>query len=530
MTCLVMGGMQQHYDYIIIGSGIAGLFAALAAQRHGSVVLLTKGSIQDGNTRFAQGGIAAAVGPEDSPGLHFRDTVAAGAGLCDEEAVRVLAHEGPRRVAELIQMGVAFDQLHGETALAREGAHSRPRVLHAGGDATGMHIELTLADLARSSKVHVMEHALAVQLHVDRATGQATGVEVLEVQGGWRMAFQGKHVILASGGAGQLFRSTTNPEVATGDGVALAFRAGAQVMDMEFYQFHPTALQVFGAPRFLISEAVRGEGGILRNKAGVAFMKGYHPMGELAPRDVVSRAIVAEMERSSADHVLLDVTHLSSSSVVARFPTIHQTCLRHGVDITREPIPVAPAAHYMMGGVKTNVWGETTIPRLYACGEVSCTGVHGANRLASNSLLETIVFSKRIIERTLDGGYGWKPGSPEQPARKEHLVRLDPSRPHPSRVPPLERQALQELMWRDVGILRTEGQLRQAAETLGAWSREVPAAGDRASHELSNMALVGWLAAEAALLRRESRGAHYRLDCPDASPDWAHHLTMVRNG
>ena len=518
--------MQQQYDYIIIGSGIAGLFAALAAQDHGSVLLLTKGSIHDSNTRFAQGGIAAAVGPEDSPDLHFRDTVAAGAGLCDEEAVHVLTHEGPQRVAELVQMGVAFDQLHGETSLAKEGAHSRSRVLHAGGDATGMHIELTLADLALSSKVHVLEHALATQLQVDRATGEATGVEVLEVQGGRQMAFWGRHVILATGGAGQMFRSTTNPAVATGDGVALAFRAGAQIMDMEFYQFHPTALQVFGAPRFLISEAVRGEGGILRNKAGAAFMKDYHPMGELAPRDVVSRAIVAEMERSGADHVLLDATHLPPSLVVARFPTIHQTCLHHGVDITHEPIPVAPAAHYMMGGVRTNVWGETTIPRLYACGEVSCTGIHGANRLASNSLLETIVFSKRIIERTLGGRRWGKAGPSGSRSRKEQLVRLGPSRQPPADVPPLERQALQELMWQDVGIVRTDEQLRGAAKLLSAWSQRMPTPGDRASHELSNMALVGWLTAEAALLRQESRGAHYRSDYLDASPDWAYHLSI----
>jgi L-aspartate oxidase len=412
----VVRKMQQEYDYIIIGSGIAGLFAALAAQERGSVLLLTKGSIHDSNTRYAQGGIAAAVGHDDTPELHLRDTLDAGAGLCDEEAVRVLTYEGPQRVAELIQMGVVFDQLHGETALAREGAHSQARVLHAGGDATGAHIELTLADLAQSSRVHIMEYAVATQIQVDRSTGEATGVEVLEVQGGRQVAFRGRHIILASGGAGQLFRSTTNPEVATGDGVALAFRAGAELMDMEFYQFHPTALQMFGAPRFLISEAVRGEGGILRNQAGTAFMKAYHPLGDLAPRDVVSRAMVAEMERSGSDHVLLDVTHLPSSRVVARFPTIHQTCLHHGVDMTRQAIPVAPAAHYMMGGVKTNIWGETTIPGLYACGEVSCTGVHGANRLASNSLLETIVFSKRIVERTLGiGGQSGGAGAADTP-------------------------------------------------------------------------------------------------------------------
>jgi L-aspartate oxidase len=514
--------VNQQYDYIIIGSGIAGLFAALAAQEHGSVLLLTKGRIDDSNTRYAQGGIAAAVGSGDSPELHLEDTLKAGAGLCDEYAARVLTFEGPQRIAELIGMGVAFDQLHGETALAKEGAHSQARILHAGGDATGAHIELTLADLARSSRVQIMEHVLATRIVVDDRSGEATGVEALDVQSGSQSSYEGSHIILATGGAGQLFQLTSNPQVATGDGVALAFWAGAHLMDMEFYQFHPTVLLVPGVPHFLISEAVRGEGGILRNLEGQAFMKEYHPLADLAPRDVVSRAIVTEMRRAGSDHVLLDVTHLAASRILARFPTIHQTCLQHGVDITRELIPVAPAAHYMMGGVKTNLWGETTIPRLYACGEVSCTGVHGANRLASNSLLETIVFSRRIIERTLGAGSSeYPPGGPEWAVR---MARREPSRMN---GPHLDIRVLQELMWRDVGIVREGQQLRDAADVLGAWSQEAPRAGDRAAHELSAMTLVGWLIAEAAILRRESRGAHYRSDYAEPSPRWAHHLTIV---
>ena len=515
--------MSPEYDYIIVGSGIAGLFAALAAQEHGSVLLVTKGGIHDSNTRYAQGGIAAAVGPGDSPDLHLEDTLKAGAGLCDEEAARILTSEGPQRVAELIAMGVAFDQLHGETALAREGAHSQARVLHAGGDATGAHIELTLADLARSSQVRVLEYTLATKVLMDE--GEATGIEGIQEPGGRRVAFEGRHVILATGGAGQLYRSTTNPDVATGDGVALAFRAGAELMDMEFYQFHPTALRMPNAPSFLISEAVRGEGGILRNSKGEAFMKDYHPMADLAPRDVVSRAIVSEMERTESQHAYLDVTHLAPSRVMARFPTIHQTCLQYGVDITRQLIPVAPAAHYMMGGVKINLWGETTVPRLYACGEVSCNGVHGANRLASNSLLETIVFSKRIIERSLATG-------PSLPAtRQERPMHLTPREEAGQGDPdPLDHRALQELMWQNVGIIRTEEQLHAAARTLSNWSRMTPLPGSSTSHELANLALVGWLTAEAALLRQESRGAHYRSDFPDLSPGQPYHVTLVGAG
>lgn len=521
--------MQQEFDYIIIGSGIAGLFGALAAQQEGNVLLLTKGSIHDSNTRYAQGGIAAAVGPDDSPDLHLHDTLLAGAGLCDEAAARILTYEGPQRVADLMEMGIVFDQLYGETSLGREGAHSQARVLHAGGDATGSHIELTLADLARSSRIHIVEHALATRIDIDQETGTAVGVEVLEVQGGRQMNFRGRNIILATGGVGQLFRSTTNSEVATGDGVALAFRAGAEIMDMEFYQFHPTALNVFGAPRFLISEAVRGEGGVLVNTRGERFMERYHPWGDLAPRDIVSRAIVNEMEQSGADHVLLDVTHLSSPRIIARFPNIHQTCLHHGLDITRERIPVAPAAHYMMGGIKTTVWGETTVPNLYACGEVSCTGVHGANRLASNSLLETIVFSKRIIERTRETN-GLASANPLwDNSRRDQLVPVLYESKGKFKPRSLDRLSLQELMAQHVGIVRSGENLRYVLETLAEWIDLPPEPGDLTSHELSNMVTVGWLTATAALMRHESRGAHYRSDYPETLAEWAHHISLVKS-
>jgi L-aspartate oxidase len=522
--------MQQEFDYIIIGSGIAGLFGALAAQQEGNVLLLTKGNIHDSNTRYAQGGIAAAVGPDDSSSLHLQDTLRAGAGLCDETAARILTYEGPQRVAELMEMGIVFDQLYGATSLGREGAHSQARVLHAGGDATGMHIELTLADLARSSKIHIVEHALATRINIDEDTGAAVGVEVLEVQGGRQMNFKGRNIILATGGVGQLFRSTTNSEVATGDGVALAFRAGAEIMDMEFYQFHPTVLNVFGAPRFLISEAVRGEGGVLINAHGERFMGRYHPWGDLAPRDIVSRAIVNEMENTGVDYVSLDLTHLSSPRIIARFPNIHQTCLHHGLDITREPIPVAPAAHYMMGGIKTTVWGETTVPNLYACGEVSCTGVHGANRLASNSLLETIVFSKRIIERTRKTNGLVSVNPIWDKSRRDQLVSVLYRSKGKSNSQSLDRLSLQDLMWHNMGIMRSEEDLQHVLEILTSWIDFPPKPGDLTSHELSNMVTVGWLAATAALMRQESRGAHYRSDYPDTLGEWAHHIALVKSG
>ena len=510
--------MATRFDYVIVGSGIAGLFAALHAREHGSVLVLTKGGIHDTNTLFAQGGIAAAVGEGDSPALHTGDTLKAGAGLADAEAVDVLTGEGPQRVADLMRMGVAFDEAEGQTALGMEGAHSRPRVLHAGGDATGAHMETTLAQLAQSSDVEVLEYALVTSIRIE--DGRAVGVEVLDARNRLTVGFEAGSVILATGGAGQLYRSTTNPEVATGDGAALAFRAGAELAGMEFYQFHPTALFIPGAPHFLISEAVRGEGGVLRNGAGEAFMARYHADADLAPRDVVSRAIVSEMARTGGS-IALDSSHIPAERLTTRFPTIHQTCLEYGVNITREPVPVTPAAHYMMGGVRTNLWGETTVPGLYACGEVSFTGVHGANRLASNSLLETVVFARRVVERTLGAAPDEAPPAPTPDA-----IRLTPA--SSVEAPAIDREALQRLMWESVGIVRDGDGLAHAARVLGAWAAQPAYPGDRASQELANMALVGWLMAEAAQRRTESRGAHYRTDHPDASDAWLRHIVLAQ--
>ncbi len=514
----------QSYDYVIVGSGIAGLYTALLAREHGNVLVVTKGGIEDCNTRYAQGGIAAAVGPDDSPELHMEDTLVAGADLCDAEAVRILTSDAPRAIADLVRLGVAFDTAHGEVALGREGAHSAARVLHAGGDATGARIELTLASLARMSRIRVLEQVLALEVLIGAEDGSTAGLRVLDRRSGHEGVYLGRHIVLATGGGGRLFRHTTNPEVATGDGVALAFRAGAVVRDMEFYQFHPTALHVPDAPPFLISEAVRGEGGMLRNAAGTPFMEAYHPQGDLAPRDVVSRAILSEMAKTGSNHVLLDATHLPASRTTARFPNISSTCLQYGLDITREAIPIAPAAHYMMGGIKTNTWAETNVPGLYACGEVTSTGVHGANRLASNSLLETVVFGRRLVERTLGAGNG-----AQESALPELPVTLEPpaaggDAPSPS------LEALQDLLWRRVGMVRDEGGLREAARTLDAWTLTLDQPQDEASHQLASMVLLGRLMAQAALLRLESRGAHYRTDYPEPSEGWRKHIAFTPAG
>lgn len=540
---LTLGENLRHFDYIVLGSGIAGLYGALMAREHGSVLVLTKGSVDDANTKYAQGGIAAAVGPDDDPQLHYIDTLDAGAGLVDESAAHILTYEAADRIADLVRFGVPFDSVDGEVALGREGAHSRNRILHAGGDSTGAHIELTLSEVARHSNVTILEHSLAVEILVEE--GAAVGVSALDAYNGTREDFACDHLLLATGGCGQLYRVSTNPPVATADGVALAYRAGAEVMDMEFIQFHPTALRLPGVPVFLISEAVRGEGALLLNAEGNRFMTEYDARAELAPRDVVARAIVSEMARTKSDKVYLDVTHLPPERTAARFPQIMRYCAQHGLDITHDRIPVSPAAHYMMGGVRTNGWGETNIRNLYAAGEVACTGVHGANRLASNSLLETVVFAKRFVSRSLEAVRG-----PTKPV--EDAVRLPESsdierkagvyRPSadamprigaPARALPFAEQALslanlQSLMWEKAGILRDGAGLAEAALTLAMWERSAPRPEDRPSHELSNLLLTGRLVTEAALIRRESRGAHYRTDFPQTSDAWLRH-TVFRN-
>jgi L-aspartate oxidase len=508
------------YDYVIVGSGIAGLYTALLAQEKGSVLILTKGSIDDCNTKHAQGGIAAAIGKGDSPELHFQDTMAAGAGLSDPESVRLLAEEAADRIADLINLGVPFDTIDGEVALTKEAAHKVPRILHAGGDATGEHIELTLSQRVRLSGIKVLEHCLATEIMVKKGT--VKGVKALDCRTGSIEEFGCHSLILATGGAGRLFKYTTNSEVATGDGVALAFQAGAEIVDMEFFQFHPTALRLPGVTPFLISEAVRGEGGILRNVEGYHFMPDYTPEGELAPRDMVARSILFEMKKTHSDRVFLDLTHLPPYLITTRFPHIYRFCLEHGLDIIKGLIPVAPAAHYMMGGVKTNTWGETNIGGLFAVGEVACTGVHGANRLASNSLLEVLVFSKRIVQRRTGEGT-----AVDVIGRSEQNYYSLPQREVSAAIP-LSLTALQALMWEKVGIVRSGETLEEAASTIAAWEKNLKKASDRSSYELNNLVLTARLMTEAALIREESRGAHFRTDYPQPSPHWLKHIVFTR--
>lgn len=506
--------LRRDYHVIVIGSGISGLFVALEARHLGPVLVLTKGSIDDCNTRWAQGGIAAAVGPLDSTEQHLADTIVAGDGLVDEAAARVLCEEAPARIRDLVEYGVAFDSLGGEVALGREAAHSRHRILHAGGDRTGAEIEDALTAAVSDPQITILDHTLATRLLVEG--GRVHGVEAIALHDGSVEMYESQHVVLATGGAGQMYSHTTNPEVATGDGIALAFAAGAEVADLEFYQFHPTALRLDGAPPFLISEAVRGEGAILRNRAGEAFMERYHELKDLAPRDVVARATVAEMRREAADSVFLDCTGLRSVDLAARFPGIYAFCIGVGIDMRRHPIPVAPAAHYLMGGVRTDVSGRTTVPGLFACGEVACTGVHGANRLASNSLMETVVFGKRVVEHIAAGRGGAAPASAQR-------TRMSP---RPASAP--SHAAVQELLWRAAGIERDADGLRKGVAELAAWELASEPA-TRPAFELRQMAVLASLMLAAAQRRTESRGAHFRSDFPARDDvNWKRQQVWVR--
>ncbi|OAT80697.1 L-aspartate oxidase [Desulfotomaculum copahuensis] len=511
---------REKWDFVILGSGIAGLYTACTASWAGRrSVVLTKHTLVDSNTDKAQGGIAAALGDSDSPGLHLKDTLGAGAGLCDREAVDILVNEGPQRVRELIAMGARFDRQDGELALTREGAHSRRRILHAAGDATGAEIQRVLNEqVSLDPLIEVRENHFVVDLLVRENT--CYGVLALDCREDRLKVFYGRAVVLATGGLGQLYDHSTNPEVATGDGIALAYRAGAEVMDMEFLQFHPTVLSLPGAPRFLISEAVRGEGAFLRNRYGERFMPRYHELAELAPRDVVVRAILKEMANTAADKVFLDLSHLDPEMVHSRFPTISRTCAGYGLDITRDPVPVAPAAHYMMGGVKTNLHGETSIHNLYACGEVACQGVHGANRLASNSLLDGLVYGGRTVERVA----GLPPAGGEYP---DFCCRVlsDPPAVDEKQL----RAEIQAIMGKYAGPARTADGLQKALAFFERWSGlEGCRAGGPPEMEVRNMLQVGQLVAQAALIRTESRGGHYRHDYPESRPCWQKHVILRR--
>ena len=507
--------MDLGADYIIVGSGIAGLRAVAELSPAGDVLILTKAEPDEGNTGHAQGGIAAAVGPGDSPELHAADTLAAGDGLCDERAVRALVEDGPRFVRELMEWGARFDRgPDGQLSLAIEGAHSVRRVLHAR-DATGREIGAVLyTRMSAMPRVHAHAHARVVDLLIEQ--GRCTGVKYLGDDGTIGFA-RAKAVLLATGGAGHVYRDTTNPPVATGDGIAMAYRGGARVADLEFVQFHPTALMLPGEPRFLLSEALRGEGARLLNAEGEPFMTRYDPAGDMASRDRVARGIVRETERTGA--VYLSMEHLDPAFVHSRFPLISEACRRVGLDLARDRIPVGPAAHYVMGGVQTDIDGHTSIPGLYAAGEVACTGVHGANRLASNSLLEGLVFGARA-------GCAMRDDRGDRPMESPKVVEFDAAR-HRRAEPadecggPVTVAEVQDLMWRQVGLFRDrEGLTRALAVLDPAWrALDARIAGgeplDAATWREASILTVGRLIARAALRREESRGGHFRADVPN---------------
>lgn len=497
-------------DFLVVGSGIAGLYTSLKLLSLGEVTILTKNKLTESNTEYAQGGIAVALGDKDSPHLHMEDTLKAGANFCNPKAVEVLVNEGPKCVEELIEMGTKFDKIEGKFKTTLEAAHQRPRILHAQGDATGAEIERSLSEKVKNEKtIKINENVLVIDILTKNNI--CYGILTMDNQTGKLAAFIAKFIILASGGLGQLFSNTTNPEVATGDGIALAYRAGATIANLEFIQFHPTGLYHKGSPKFLISESVRGEGAILLNTKKERFMPSYHPLLELAPRDIVARAITDQMKRTKSRYVFLDATDIKEN-FSKRFPTIYKYCIEIGIDPEKEYIPVAPAAHYTMGGIKTDTWGQTNLTNLFACGECSSTGVHGANRLASNSLLEGLVFGNRISQKINEKLI-------RHPMKKIKKIEIycQASRSLSKEFSSAKiRKELQELMWNKVGITRTFKGLTEAQKKIDNWksflSREFSSI---EQVELANLITLADLVTKSALERKESRGAHYRQDFPE---------------
>ncbi len=503
-----MSDAPSETDFLVVGAGVAGLRAAIELAPAGKVVVLAKKEVTDSNTQWAQGGIAAALSDEDEISLHLQDTLIAGDGLCNLEAAKILVEDAPARIEELIQWGTEFDRQGTKLTFGREGAHSRSRILHAHGDSTGREILRTLYAKAKTLKnISICEFEFSTDLLLQ--DGRACGIQAIGKMGDQRR-IASSAVLFATGGMGQLYRNTTNPAVATGDGVAMAFRAGAQISDMEFIQFHPTALYLKNAPRFLLSEALRGEGAYLRNAELDRFMPKYHPLGELAPRDSVARAIVHELEISPSKEpvVYLDMTHLDSKKMKSRFPRIYATCMQYNVDMTSEFIPVRPAAHYAMGGIRTDTEGRTTLPGLYAAGEAAATGVHGANRLASNSLLEGLVFGARA-GRTMREELRSRSVKPESQAAKATTDGQTETSAEGT------IQQIQDLMWKDAGIVRTGTELKSAILRLEDLRSRTMQPKTRRGHEAQNLVTAGMLVARSALAREESRGAHYRTDFPD---------------
>ena len=530
---------MKQFDFLILGSGIAGLSFALQIAPRGRVAIVTKKDRAESNTNYAQGGIASVTSKEDSFEFHVRDTLEAGAGLCKEGVVRTIVEEGPARIQELIELGMKFSEREAasenggkELDLGREGGHSKRRILHAK-DVTGREIERALLTaVAAQPNIEIFENHIAIDLITSQKLGyvgenRCLGAYVFDKKSASVETFSAPVPLLATGGCGKVYLYTTNPDIATGDGVAMAFRAGASIANMEFIQFHPTCLYHPKAKSFLISEAVRGEGGILKTLDGREFMDAFHPMKSLAPRDIVARAIDSEMKKSGADCVHLDITHKPARFIIERFPNIYQTCLGYGMDITKEPIPVVPAAHYQCGGVVTNVDGETDIAGLYAVGEVACTGLHGANRLASNSLLEALVCAHRAAGKIISTPRGktelkiplWQSGNAHNP---DELV-----------VVAHNWDEIRRLMWDYVGIVRTNKRLQRAQSRLANLQQEIQeyywdfiVTADLL--ELRNIATVAELIVRCALMRPESRGLNYNLDFPNTNPDWSQRDSVVR--
>jgi L-aspartate oxidase len=511
-------------DVLVIGSGCAGLRAALAAAEHGSVLLVSKEALRESNTQYAQGGVAVMLSEHDSFQAHVDDTLWVGGGLCDRQVVETVVREGPPRIRELIAAGADFDEEAGSLVLTREGGHSHPRIIHAQGDATGAELERALLQQVHDCPdIHCLEHTFVVDLLTE--DNEVLGAILSNQMQGLALVWA-KQTILATGGGGQIYRETTNPEVATGDGVAIAYRAGAVVQDIEFVQFHPTTLYIAGASRWLISETVRGEGGHLVNDSGERFMPRYHPDAELAPRDVVSRAIVSEMRRTGATHVYLDLRHLDAEAIRGRFPSIARVCAQFEVDIATDLIPVRPSAHYMIGGVRIDLESRTSLRRLYACGEAACSGLHGANRLGSNSLLEGLVFGCRAGTAAGRAAAG-APDSRPRHIRSHMLISADE---------PLDlsdvSNALKSLMWRRVGIERSEAFLAEAENNIDFWcsyvmDREFTF---RGGWELQNMLTLAKLITTAARQRTESRGVHFRSDFPETDDEnWLRHVIFQRS-
>jgi L-aspartate oxidase len=507
---------------LVIGTGISGLFTALKLSANGvKTLLVTKSALDESNSRYAQGGIAAVLpsNPLDSLELHLQDTIRAGAGLCDEAATRSILSEGYSAIADLLYYGVPFDRnANEELALTREAAHSVGRILHAGGDATGHSVEMALiAKVRQDPQIQVIEYAQVVELLVEN--GQCRGCRAVDYHNRQELTILSPNIILATGGVGRLYSHTTNPAIATGDGIALASKAGAEIDDMEFIQFHPTAFYAEGKLHFLVSEALRGEGGVLRTADGERFAFKYHPDGEMAPRDIVTRAIYAEMQAAKMQHVYLDITHLPVATIEQRFPTILASCLQFGVDIRKDWIPVAPAAHYLMGGITVDVDGKSTLPGLYAVGETARTGLHGANRLASNSLLECVVLARRVADFVARSAQVM-PG-----ANFVERFATQQAGPYVFSADSALHTVLDELhclMWDKAGILRDETGLTQALARIEALTEQMKANHWQCSvpvgTELANQLTIARLVCQAALARHESRGAHYRLDYPETTP------------